>query len=88
VYESKMEDFKNLLYVGGALHAHNCQNLKSFGKLKTVGGDLDISRTTIDNFGVIEHIKGDLLIKGSVIDKMYSYEQIKSMVKVDGVIFA
>lgn len=62
-----IEDLNNLERIDGSLLLNYTKNLKSFGKLKEVNGNLHIQYSNILNIMTLEQIKQQIKIRGFVV---------------------
>jgi hypothetical protein len=53
-----------LQFVGGDLKLWDCQNIKTLGKLKKVGGSLNLGYSSIDSLGELEFVGGNIYLIG------------------------
>jgi hypothetical protein len=60
---SKIEDLNNLERVDGYFGLHGCKNLKSLGKLKSVGGGMDLDFTNIESLENLEYVGSSLYLR-------------------------
>jgi glutamine cyclotransferase len=79
---SKIEDLNNLERVDGSINLCECNNLKSLGKLRKVGGFIDLDYTQITKMpDFIVNVNGYLSLINSKI------EDLNNLERVDGTLF-
>jgi hypothetical protein len=74
---SKIEDLNNLERIDGWLNLYECNNLKSFGKLREVKGYIDLSHTSITKIpDFIVNVNGDLGLNELEIEDLNNVERV------------
>jgi len=55
--------------------------------LQSVGGDLDLSYTSVESFGDLKYVGNSLFVTSTPLSKKYSMKEIEEMVNVGQRIF-